>query len=136
MYLIARRSFSVGRRIIHRGQIVDADDPIIAGRECLFAAPDDVETATRRPGEKSRAKAPETPEPDPIPRKADEVVAWIGDDAARAAQALEAEQAAKSPRKSVIEAAEAVLAAAQAPADPSGDGEGTGEPDGSQTPAE
>lgn len=49
----ARTSFSVGRRIIRRGQLLDAKDPIIKGREHLFADPNEVvEQATAEPGEK------------------------------------------------------------------------------------
>lgn len=123
MTLRALTSFNLGQRIVTQGELVADDDPIVVGRARLFA-PVGVEQATARPGE-LRNTPPPPVDPDPIPRKVGDIVAWIGDDPARAARALEVEQATKSPRKGVLAAAQAVLDAAS-PAD-GGDGDGEAE---------
>lgn len=35
----AKQSFSLGRRIVHRGDLVDTDSPTYIGREHLFDEP-------------------------------------------------------------------------------------------------
>ncbi|MGY6501640.1 MAG: hypothetical protein ACXIVQ_12230 [Acidimicrobiales bacterium] len=125
--LRARRSFSVGSRIIARGRIVAADDPIVAGRGHLFEPVDarlerEVERATAQPGERRHV----TPAAgDEIPTKVGAIVEWIGDDAERAQKALDLEQAKAKPRPGVITAAQAVLDAPPAPSD--GDQGNTGD---------
>ena len=130
--LQARTSFNVGLRIVSQGDIVAPDDPVVAGREHLFA-PVGIETATARPGELRN-----TPPPAPvvkIPGKVKDRIAWIGDDPTRAQAVLDDENAARSPRKSVIDAATAILAEAAAASpsteasDQSDDGDESGDGD-------
>lgn len=48
----AVQSFHAGnRRLVRRGDLVPANDPVIKGREALFAPYDAVEQATAAPGE-------------------------------------------------------------------------------------
>ena len=54
---------------------------------------------------------PAVVDPDAIPAKAAEVVAWIGEDRERAQRALEAEQTLAKPRETVLTAAAKVLEA-------------------------
>ena len=56
----ATESFAVGRRIVHRGDLVPSDDPVFEGRAHLFAEVQvpEVEKATAAPGETRAVKAP------------------------------------------------------------------------------
>lgn len=60
--LRARTHFSVGRRFVRPGDILDSTDPIVAGREHLFSPIGDagqpVEQATARPGEGRNVRPP------------------------------------------------------------------------------
>ena len=67
--LIARKNFAVGSRIVRQGDLVDAKDPIVKGREVLFDEPDaamarrvraagGTERATAAPGERRDVTVP------------------------------------------------------------------------------
>lgn len=139
MLVRSRSAFAVGTTIIRPGDVFDDADPIVAGREHLFAPVADaaIETATARPGEKRSTVAPPAPPADDeVPTgSADKVLAWVGDDTDRAAKALAAEQAAKRPRKGLVDALTALTTppAAEPATDggepPAGDDGAQGDPD-------
>lgn len=54
----ARTHFTVGRRHVRPGDLVDSGDPIVEGREHLFVPvePTNVERATAAPGERRAVK--------------------------------------------------------------------------------
>ena len=54
--LRARTAFAVGHKIVAAGALVDSDDPLVKGREGLFAPV--VEQATAAPGERRAVKRP------------------------------------------------------------------------------
>lgn len=59
--LRARTSFAVGPDRVFRNQLVRSDNPIVEGREHLFAVVDEIlgiEKATANPGERRAAKKP------------------------------------------------------------------------------
>ncbi len=69
--LVCRRGFTAavkgGRpRVVKGGQLVAADDPVVKGREHLFAPVEDVvEQATAAPGELRAVKPRQQPDDDP-----------------------------------------------------------------------
>lgn len=66
--LQARQSFTVGRRVIRKGTVLDNDDPIVKGREPLFEDPSAAQPERRivRPHGRMRQSPPPatTPEQD------------------------------------------------------------------------
>lgn len=52
---IAQETFAAPKRVVHAGEMVPDDDPVIKGREHLFSAPmEPVEDTTARPGPAAR----------------------------------------------------------------------------------
>lgn len=66
--------------------------------------------AKKKPAKKAAAPKPEPAVEDGVPvGSVDEVLEAVGDDKAKAAEVLEAEQAKEKPRKTLVEGLEAVV---------------------------
>jgi hypothetical protein len=102
------------QRFIAAGDLVDDDDPVVAGREHLFEEASvtnrPIEQATAEPGEKRAAALP----------TAKAILETVGADPVAAQAALDAEQAAEKPRISLVAKLEKVIAEAPRCEEPSG----------------
>lgn len=65
----ALKSFWVGRKMVHKGDVFRIEDEIVAGRAGLFRLIEDespVESATAAPGKKRSTRRAVKPEPEPV----------------------------------------------------------------------
>lgn len=95
----ARKSFSYaqGKRnvIVHRGDELADDHPVVKASPHLFRGGSGVEQATAAPGERRDAQVPKH-------ETAEQVLERVGDDPDKAKAELEAEQAKDKPRKTLV----------------------------------